>query len=129
MQSEEIFTRTGRHRLDRRGFIHSTILPGAEQTLDDARENVQASMQLGGGKRRPLLVDIRQIKSQTREAREYYGGEESGACFSAAAVLVGSPVSRLLGNFFLGFNKSVHAPLKLFTSEEEAIEWLQTFLA
>jgi hypothetical protein len=128
MQPEEIFTRTGRHHLDPRGFIHSVILPGAEQTLADAQENVRISIQIGGGKRRPLLVDLREIKSQTREARDYYGSEESGTCFSAAAVVVGSPVSRLLGNFFLGFNKSAHAPLKLFTSEQEAVEWLKTFL-
>ena len=128
MPSKEIFTRTGRHHLDERGFIHSIILPGAEQTLADAQENVRVSLELGGGRRRPVLVDLRQIKSQTREARDYYGGEESGLCFNAAAVLVGSPVSRLLGNFFLGFNKSAHSPLKLFTSEQEAIEWLMTFI-
>ena len=95
-------------------------------TITDNRTGKSYEIPIENGTIKAL--DLRQIKSQTREARDYYGGEESGRCFSAAAVLVESPVSRLLGNFFIGFNKSTNAPLKLFTSEQEAIEWLKTFL-
>ena len=125
---QPIVTRTGTHYLDADGIIRATIHAGAEQTLDDAIENVQASSVLGVGKRRPLLVDMRQIKSQTREARTYYTGPEGTRCYTAAAVLVDSPVSRLIANFLLGFNKSATVPSRLFTSEPEAIEWLKTFL-
>ena len=45
----------------------------------------------------------------------------------AIALLVGSPLSRVIGNFFVGLNRSTF-PLRLFTSEEEAIAWLRTFL-
>ncbi len=33
----------------------------------------------------------------------------------------------VIGNFFIGFNKSP-MPTKLFTSEPEALEWLKEFL-
>ena len=125
---QQIVTRTGTLYLDADGIIRGTINPGAEQTLEDAIENVQASSAVGLGKRRPLLVDMRPIKSQTREARTYYTGPEGTRCFTAAAVLVDSPVSRLIANFLLGFNKSATVPSRLFTSEPEAIEWLKTFL-
>ncbi|HEX9439902.1 MAG TPA: hypothetical protein VF909_09480 [Roseiflexaceae bacterium] len=128
MERPEIVTRTARHYLDELGIFHTINHPGVEQTLEAARENLQATVELSGGQRRPLLVDIRQIKSQTREARDYYTGPEGTRCFSAAAMLVDSPVSRLLGNFMIGFNKSSSVPGKLFSSEAEAIEWLKTFL-
>ena len=128
MQEQQIVTRTGTHYLDADGIIRATIHPGAEQTLEDAIENVRVSAQLGAGKRRPLLVDMREVKSQTREARTYYTGPEGTRCYCAAAVLVDSPVSRLIANFLLGFNKSATVPSRLFTSESEAIAWLKTFL-
>lgn len=127
MQTATITTRTGTHYLNEHGILHSVILPGVEQTLADAQENVRIDRQLGAGRRRPLLVDIRAIKSQTSEARDYYTGAEGAACYSAVAVLIGSPISRLLGNFFIGFNKQAFAPVKLFTSEAEAMAWLKTF--
>lgn len=128
MQPHEITTRTAIQRVDEHGMFHAVILPGIEQTLADAQENVRACAQIGGGKRRPLLVDIRQIKSQSREARDYYAGEESAANYSAVAILVGSPISRMIGNFLTGFNRSAYSPVMLFTSEAEAIAWLRTFL-
>ena len=103
MQPHEITTRSATQRVDEHGMFHAVILPGVEQTLEDAQENVRACARIGGGRRRPLLVDMRQIKSQSREARDYYAGEGSAAQYTAVAILVGSPISRLIGNFFLGF--------------------------
>ena len=129
MQRQEIVTRTGRHYLDEDGIIRTTILPGAEQTLEDAKENIRASIAIGLGKRRPLLVDLRAIKSQTREARDCYTGPEGSRCYSAAAVLVSPPISRLIGNLSIGLSKSSSVEGRLFTSEAEALAWLKTFLA
>ncbi len=43
-----------------------------------------------------------------------------------ALLLIGSPVSRVIGNFFMGLNKPIY-PTKLFTDPQKAIRWLQTF--
>ena len=128
MERQEIITRTARHYLDDDGIFHTICLPGTEQTLDDAKENIQATAKLDGTRRRPLLIDIRPLKSQTGGAREYCGRAEGSRYFSAAAVLIDSPLSRMIGNLFLGFNKSSAAELRLFSSEAEAIAWLKTFL-
>lgn len=63
-----------------------------------------------------------------KEARDYYalGGSREGM-ESAVALIVKSPLSRAIGNFFLGLNKTP-LPTKLFTSENHAITWLKTFL-
>ena len=47
--------------------------------------------------------------------------------FLAQAIIVDSPVSRLIGSFFLGLNKPPF-PTKLFTSEADAVEWLKGYL-
>ncbi len=69
-----------------------------------------------------ILVDIREVNSVDRDAREIYANNPSS---QAVALVIGNPVSRILGNFFLGVNKNV-SPLKLFTSEQEALNWLIT---
>jgi hypothetical protein len=43
----------------------------------------------------------------------------------ATALFVDAPVSQLLANFFLRVNKPT-IPTKMFTSETEALKWLQT---
>ena len=46
---------------------------------------------------------------------------------SAFVVLIDSPISRMLSNFFLRVNKPSY-PARLFTSEDKTIEWLTTFI-
>ena len=122
-----IKTPTGKAWLDEDGILRAVTDTGAEETLDDVKGNVAAFVKLSGGIRRPTLVDIRGAKSITREGRQYYRGEELTKVQSVLALLVGSPVSRILGNFFLGLNKMPH-PARLFTSEAEAIKWLKGFV-
>jgi hypothetical protein len=98
----------------------------AEVTLDDARENLAAAAGLTGGQRSPVLVDLRPIRSQTAEARAYFAGPAATAITLAVALVIESPLSRVLGNFFLGFNRP-ETPARLFTSVDEARAWLTTF--
>jgi hypothetical protein len=108
-------------------IIIARFRTGAEVTLDDSRANVALCLQRNAGRRRPLLVDLRGVKSQTAEARSYLAGREGVQVSQAVGLLIGSPVSRVLGNFYLGLNKP-SVPTRLFTSEEEAQAWLRSFL-
>ena len=121
----EVLTRTRRYVVDD-GIVRSTVLPGTEETLADAIENVRAGGQLLGGRPRLVLDDSRHIKSIDREARAYYAGPESTRMVLAAAVLIGSPIQRIIGNFFLKLNQPPF-PARLFTSEAEALAWLKSF--
>lgn len=127
MEASEVQTRTGMHRLGADGIIRITIHPHTEETLADAQESVRAGAVLGRGQRRPLLVDIRAMKAQEREARIYYSGPEAAQVASAMALLSGSRVSALIANFFITVTKN-SIPTKLFTDETEALMWLKGFL-
>ena len=124
----EVLTRTCRSWIDERGIIHSVAFPGSEETFEDAKENVAVTARLAGASKRPMLVDLRQAKSMSREVRQYYAGAETQRVLVATALLIGSPLSRAIGNFFMGLNKPI-VPTRLFNDEAAAIAWLSTFRA
>jgi hypothetical protein len=123
----EITTRTEHIFIDEYGLIQCKAFKYSEHTLEDAKENINAVKLLAQGRKVPVMVDITEVKGANREAREYLSSPEAGKIQSACALLVGSALSRLVGNFFLGLNKTPF-PTKLFTDEAKAIEWLKTFL-
>ncbi|MCC6751371.1 MAG: hypothetical protein IT371_27200 [Deltaproteobacteria bacterium] len=109
------------------GLLVATNKPGTVQTLEDARENVEGTRSLGLGRRPPLLVDMRESRGMERAARAYYAGPEGEKVVCAIGLLVGSPATRIIGNFFIGLNR-VLVPCKLFSDEEDAVAWLRGFL-
>lgn len=75
-----------------------------------------------GGPRCLALVDMRRIKALSREARDRFKERTPSIC-ARVAMLIGSPVGRVLGNFFFR-HVTAGMPKQLFTSEEEAVVWL-----
>ena len=120
-----IETRTERLWLHPAGYVIAEVRPGLVANLDDAIENVAAVGRLAVGIPRPLLLDMRaHATSATRECREYYAGAEAQEVNLAAAMLVRSNISRLIGNFFLGLNKT-RFPFRMFSDLGEAVAWLR----
>lgn len=116
-------TRTCTFVVDPRGFVRAEMREGCEMDLEDAKGNVAVIFQIGGKQRNRVLVDMRGVRSQTREARQYFGGPEAAQATLAVGLLIGSPISRVLGNFFLRFGPH-RVPTALFTDERAAIAWL-----
>ena len=100
---------------------------GAEAELSDVEENFAALKELNKGEPSPLFLDITKLKYMDRDARTYSARKEATTDVQALAILIGSPVGKMLGGFFLGLNKPPY-PTKLFTVKEEAIAWLKGFV-
>jgi hypothetical protein len=113
--------------LDSKGILWVSGLSGVHVTLVGARECISVTGELCGARRVPVLVDIRRIRSIDREARTYFSGAEASTVVAAQALLVGSPLSRIIGNFFMGLNEAPF-PTRLFSSEQEAVGWLSQYL-
>lgn len=124
---KEIITRTQRIWLDDSGIVYCEVLGTVMMDLDCALENVQAVKQLGNGKRVPVFVDMTKSMGATKEARAYFADAEVAKIQCACAMLVDTLLSQLIGNFFLGLNKTKF-PVKLFSTEKEAKDWLKKFL-
>jgi len=122
-----IKTRTAQIWRDEEGIIHKIFLEGADETLADALESEKIIKDLSEGKRLPLLVDFSPIRSIDAGARRYYS--TASTLVAAVGGITRSRLGRLIGNFFLGFNRNrLETPGRLFENEEEAVKWLKTFL-
>ena len=109
------------------GIARTKVKPGSEVTVETARENSDAVNALFTEKKFPLLIDARGIKSITREARNQFTTRGRETNTKAFAILIGSPLSRVIGNFFMGINKPA-LPTRLFENETDAERWLKQFL-
>lgn len=110
------------------GIIRTKVKPQAEVTIEEAKENSIAVNSFSKNNEKfPLLIDSRNIKSITKEARDFFSMNNRESCIVAFAVIIDSPVSRIVGNFFMGLNKP-RVPAKLFNSEEDAVHWLKEFM-
>ena len=113
------------HERTKDGILISRVRKDGYETLEYAKENGAALMKLKGeDPPMPLLVDFLHSKGQAAETRRYYA-EESFKWASRVALMVDSPVSRVIGNIYMGLNKP-KVPTKLFSNEQEAIAWLKS---
>lgn len=120
-------TRTSKVWLGEDGIVRLISLPVKAISLADAENNWAAVAEAGQGVARPILGDIREVRGISREARKFYASDDTARIVSAIALQVDSPISRMIGNLFLGFNKPP-APVRLFGNNDEAIAWLKGFL-
>ncbi|HEU4719020.1 MAG TPA: STAS/SEC14 domain-containing protein [Bacteroidia bacterium] len=105
------------------GYLLTHVKPGSEIGVNDARENTEAVISLSGGRNFPIVVDLRKIKSISKEARDHFSMRGRKPHVTAIAMVVSSPLSRIIGNFFLGLNKPT-VPTRMFSSEADGIKWL-----
>lgn len=105
------------------GILRARFHRGAEVDVADARVNLEVSARLTSGQSARALIDMRLVKSQTSEARALFSGPAAARVAWAVALVVDSPLSRVLGNFYLRFNRP-EALTRLFSSEVEAERWL-----
>ena len=123
MEKEVFEIRTAKIWLGEDGILYIKILPKSEITLEDIKEQFKIASKLVNNKRIPFLIDSRGVKSMERGSRKFIQ-EESKKIVSKLAILIGSYTSRLIGNLFIGINKSSY-PTKIFTLEDKAIQWLK----
>lgn len=75
----------------------------------------------------PMLLNIKQLKSITKPARDFLASEKGCEGIIAGAFLINSSIGRILGNFFIRINRPLR-PAKIFTDEIEAKKWLSKYI-
>lgn len=116
-------TKKIKFRLGPDNILRTECYPNTVMTLEDGIESTKISAELVNGMPLPLLCDLTNVSRMTRECRNHFAGEEHAATFSKAALIVTSPISRVIGNFFLGLNRP-KKPTRLFNNRIDAIKWL-----
>ncbi len=108
------------------GILSCSVVEDAYLEVEDGREILEGVKSIYNGKKFLVLVDIRKIKGASSDCRRLFQGKEIAKYQTACALLVGSPIANLLGNFFLGLNKTKF-PIRLFTNEAKAVSWLESY--
>ena len=108
------------------GILAYHPIPGLVLTHEVALQVLVVGMQITDAPR-PTLVLMQDMARVEREARAFLASQEYMRLCSQTALVVGSPVSRVIGNFFVGLNRPSY-PYKLFDDPELAAEWLRGFV-
>jgi hypothetical protein len=116
--------------INARGIVFWRYREGAVVELTEAEEEVKVVGELVKeylDGRSLLLIDIRLIASISRDARRLFASDEVSNTYGvrALALILGSPVSTFIGNFWQAINRPPH-PTRLFTDEAKAVEWLES---
>ena len=107
------------------GIFILTYKPLNLLDLTIAKKMVKDRLAFKEGQSYPSLFDIREVKSTSKEARDYMANEGSDLV-KASALLINSSVTKMIGNFFISVSKP-KSPTKLFTDKNKSIAWLQQF--
>jgi hypothetical protein len=108
------------------GLLQLTVQPGTNTTVADIKEAVIAIGKVSKGQKYPLLIIAGKDATLGTEAMAYMAKADTDPYSTAEAYLISSISQKLLGNFYLSFNKPAK-PTKIFTDKASAETWLMGF--
>jgi len=124
MESSTIKTKLNEIWIDNEGILRVKAVAEGEMDLEEAIECFSVYKKLGCDKKKVLqLIDLSIYVTITKEAREYVD-TMGPKFFITSAILSDSLPVRILVNFFVKFFQP-KVPIKMFSTETEALEWLR----
>jgi hypothetical protein len=106
-------------------IIFFNYAPKIEIDINIAKELIKNRLEYAKGEPTYTLIDFSNVKSVTKEARDYMNDPEGGLKgILGGAFLSNSVVTTLFINLYLKINKP-SVPAKFFTKKEEALNWLK----
>jgi hypothetical protein len=112
--------------VDDRGFVKLTFPTNVEIDYKQAYEIYISRLHLEIKSPQLLLVDLRSNPRPDREARQFAKSDEVVDITKAMACVVDGLLGKMVGNLLMSVTTD-RFPAKLFTSEQEAIDWLLDF--
>lgn len=113
-------------KLNNNSFFRVNVLGDTEILEEDVKLIAEKCKVLGEGKILPVLIIIDKYTLPSAEARKYIAQVDSNPYAKAEAYVISDLPQKIVGNFFLKFDKPAR-PTKIFTKEEDALEWLEQF--
>ena len=104
------------------GIVQLVRCPRTTVLVEDATAAIETMARLTGGRRSPLLVDMRDTGPLDGAARAEL--TRRSELETAVALIVGTPLNRMMANLVLSVNRS-RVPVRLFDNEASAIKWLK----
>lgn len=111
---------------DENGILCSIAKKVPQQTVEEAKKTMEEFRKITGGKKICLLSDSTDSPPANKEMRDY-AAEVMPEIAKAVAIISRSAVGKMAANLFFGIKKQPY-PVKMFTDETEAKEWLKQYL-
>lgn len=108
------------------GILAYHPVSGLELNHEVAMKVLELGVEVAGGPK-PTLVVMPDMARVDREARALFASDAYSRLCSQTALVVGSPVSRVIGSFFVGLNRPRY-PYRIFSDPELAVDWLRGFV-
>ena len=103
--------------------VYLVFKEGADLDVPEVKQMIKVAGSLTNNNPYLLCSDARTYFQITSEARKVSSDKSESSLVVANAVLVNNLPLRLTANLFIKINKP-HFPLRVFTDEEKAMEWL-----
>jgi hypothetical protein len=107
-------------------IIYCDYTKGIDISLSIAKLCIAQRIEFSKGKEYPACVFVKNINSVEKAARKCFA-EEGAFLIKACALIIDSPLSQVLSNFFLYINKP-NVPTRLFTETKLAEKWLRIYV-
>ncbi|MBL4657205.1 MAG: hypothetical protein JKX73_04335, partial [Flavobacteriales bacterium] len=91
--------------------------------IEDSKETFEAVKKLANGEKKPVLVFTGSGGTITNDVRRFSASKAAGEPTLAEAVIANSLAHKLVVNFLIKF-ANMGRPMRIFTSESEAVHWL-----
>lgn len=72
-----------------------------------------------------VIIEAGKVKKISKKERDYMASDVATQNLLGAAFILKSPVQKMIGNFFLSFNKP-KVKAKIFLNKEDALNWIYT---
>ncbi|MEM9389116.1 MAG: hypothetical protein AAGA02_01510 [Bacteroidota bacterium] len=107
------------------GILHCNYDKQDVVDLNKAKIMVSERVAFCEEKTWPHLFDISSLKKITKDARDYLA-DEGNRYVTASAIIVNSPVLKMIANFFITVNRP-KSPTRMFTNKNSALNWLSQY--
>ena len=109
------------------GILHSHTSSSLEFNVESLKKFNLVMGKMLNYQQAPLLITLDEFAIPPVETRVFWAKKNSCAYASADAYVATNFGHKIIGNFYLKFNKPGR-PTKIFGTEKEAVDWLKTFL-
>jgi hypothetical protein len=106
------------------GIMYGEYKPNVLIDFEAAKKVASDRIFLSQNKPLPNLAFIGGLNTVTKEARDFFSKGDGTKCIKKLALITGSPISKMVGNFYLQISKPMN-PTRLFTTEDDAVKWLK----
>jgi hypothetical protein len=111
--------------LDPTGILYS-YSKTVKRTVQNISENIALVKQITGGKKVPLLIYLTNSPVPDKETRKF-SAEQLPNVYTAMAMVSKGGLAQFIMNILFKF-KTPPIPMKSFSNDEEARDWLMQFL-